>query len=177
VNWTVIYEPPEYTQVMKLFDNGTGYAAGGYGTLYKTTDWGNAWHKEELLTTEKIWDIYIRQDGSAWIAGDGFIMRHSETILYTVPDVQHADKFLLYQNYPNPFNPVTLIRFSIIEGSRVSLKIYSVTGEEITTLVDENKSRGTYEVEFNAAYLSSGIYYYLLKTDSYIDIKKMILIK
>jgi beta-glucanase (GH16 family) len=86
-------------------------------------------------------------------------------------------QFNLYQNYPNPFNPTTTIKYQIPEISFVTLKIYDVLGNEITTLVDEMKSSGTYEVEFEANNLTSGIYFYCLKAGNLIDTKSLVLLK
>jgi len=88
-------------------------------------------------------------------------------------------KFLLEQNYPNPFNPSTKIKFSVPNGivQDVSLKVFDILGNEVATLVDKAKSAGTYEVEFNNPQLSSGIYYYQLRLGSYVETKKMILMK
>ena len=83
----------------------------------------------------------------------------------------------LNQNYPNPFNPRTIISYEISEKSFVSLKIYDVLGNEITVLVNEEKPAGYYEMEFNAAELSSGIYFYKLNTGRNSEIKKMVLLK
>ena len=100
-------------------------------------------------------------------------------------------KFSLEQNYPNPFNPSTRIKFTIPtsplnpspyqgEGNRerfVSLKVFDVLGNEIAMLVNEEKPAGSYDVDFNASHLASGIYYYQLKTGSFIETKKMVLMK
>ena len=83
----------------------------------------------------------------------------------------------LFQNYPNPFNPNTKISWQVPVGSWQTLKIYDVLGNEIITLVDEYKSAGTYEVEWNASELPSGAYFYELNTGSFIESKKMILMK
>jgi len=93
-----------------------------------------------------------------------------------------VDEFKLFQNYPNPFNPSTKIKFTIpyVETGHapsVQLKVYDVLGNEITTLVSEEKPAGSYEVEFNASLLPSGVYFYQLKAGSYIETKKMILMK
>ena len=80
-------------------------------------------------------------------------------------------------NYPNPFNPSTTIKYQIPQLSLVTLKVYDVMGSEVATLVNEEKSAGTYEVEFNATGLTSGIYFYQLKADSFVETKKMILMK
>ena len=85
--------------------------------------------------------------------------------------------FVLEQNYPNPFNPSTKIKYSITGKQLVSLKVYDVLGNEITTLVNEEKPSGTYEVEFNASNLSAGVYYYTIVTDGFVQTKKMILLK
>ena len=85
--------------------------------------------------------------------------------------------FILEQNYPNPFNPSTIIKYSIPASKFVTLKVYDVLGNEIATLVNEDKQAGTYEVEFNAIYLSAGVYYYTLITDNFVQTKKMILLQ
>lgn len=87
--------------------------------------------------------------------------------------------FALDQNYPNPFNPGTSIQYAVSGRQFVSLKVYDVLGKEIATLVDEYKEAGTYNVEFtiNNLQLSSGIYFYKLQAGSFIETKKMILMK
>ncbi|NOX65080.1 MAG: T9SS type A sorting domain-containing protein [Chlorobi bacterium] len=83
----------------------------------------------------------------------------------------------LSQNYPNPFNPTTIIRFSIPEYTKVKLSIYNILGQKITTLVDEVKAAGTYEVSWNASNFSSGIYIYRLESEKKSVLKKMTLLK
>jgi hypothetical protein len=85
--------------------------------------------------------------------------------------------FGLNQNYPNPFNPSTNIQYAIGSRQFVFLKVYDILGNEVATLVNEEKPAGVYEVEFNAATLSSGVYFYQLKAGEFIQTKKMILIK
>lgn len=91
-----------------------------------------------------------------------------------------TDQYNLYQNYPNPFNPLTNIKFTIPTSeiiSFVELKIYDVIGNEIATLVSKNIAPGNYEVQFDATKQPSGVYYYQLKSNSFIQTKKMILLK
>ena len=85
--------------------------------------------------------------------------------------------FSLSQNYPNPFNPNTTIKYSIPLSSNVVIKVFNVLGDEVTTLVDAQKQAGTYELTFNAENLSSGVYFYQLKAGTFIETKRMILIK
>lgn len=86
-------------------------------------------------------------------------------------------EFSLYQNYPNPFNPTTTIKYDIPDNSLVTLKIYDVLGNEVTTLVNKQLSAGSYKVDFNAGNLSSGIYFYRIDTGKFSQTKKLILIK
>lgn len=86
-------------------------------------------------------------------------------------------KYELSQNYPNPFNPTTIIRYSIINPDLVKIKIYDILGREVNTLVNEFKHVGNYEVQFDASGLASGIYLYRIESGSFIETKKMILLK
>jgi len=83
----------------------------------------------------------------------------------------------LDQNYPNPFNSTTVIKYQVLEAGFVTLKVYNVLGSEIETLVDEEQPSGSYEVRFEANDLPSGDYFYKLKIGSFIETKKMILLK
>jgi hypothetical protein len=86
-------------------------------------------------------------------------------------------EFKLYQNYPNPFNPASVIKFLIKDSRFTTLKIYDMQGREVAVLVNENLKAGIYEMEFNAAGLSSGIYFYRITAGDFTDTKKMILLK
>lgn len=105
-------------------------------------------------------------------------------IIYETPPSIPLD-YILYQNYPNPFNPATTIRFSIPDKSTVTLKVYDMLGNEISTLVNEDKFRGIYNVTFNGTNLASGVYFYQLRavnpsTSSgqvFIQTKKMMFVK
>jgi len=96
----------------------------------------------------------------------------------------HPTEYALYQNFPNPFNPSTKIRYQIPGLSFVTLKVYDVLGSEVVTLVNEEKPIGSYEVEFNATVLPSGIYFYKLQVypanggaNKFTQVKKMLLLK
>ena len=86
-------------------------------------------------------------------------------------------QFALQQNYPNPFNPTTMISYQLPINSFVSLKVYDVLGKEIVTLVNELKEAGTHSANFDASIFSSGVYFYKLQAGSFLQIKKMLLIR
>jgi hypothetical protein len=92
------------------------------------------------------------------------------------------DKYVLSQNYPNPFNPETQIQFSIPKAAFVSIKIYDITGKEIYNLVADNYQPGTYSVKWNSMnnageYVASGVYFYRISAGSFVEAKKMILVR
>jgi hypothetical protein len=87
--------------------------------------------------------------------------------------ISHA----LGQNYPNPFNPVTSIRYQLPEQCHVNLKIFDVLGREITTLVNEQKEAGEYNVIWNAEGIFSGVYFYRMTAGSFSETKKLLLLR
>lgn len=104
-----------------------------------------------------------------------------DSITYIVTGVEDETtlptEFALEQNYPNPFNPSTTFRYSIPTQSKVVIKVYDILGNEIATLMDEEKSVGTYELKWDAASMPSGVYFYQLKAGTFVETKKMILLK
>jgi hypothetical protein len=93
------------------------------------------------------------------------------------PVSEIPDRYDLKQNYPNPFNPVTKINFDIPKQGLVTIKVYDVLGREVKTLINEVKAPGKYSVDFNGVELSSGVYFYRLESNGFLDIKRMVLIK
>jgi hypothetical protein len=87
------------------------------------------------------------------------------------------ETFELYANYPNPFNPSTKIRYSISKTAFTSLKVYSILGEEVAALINEEKTPGVYEVNFDATNLTSGTYLYKLQAGDFVQTRKMILLR
>ena len=83
----------------------------------------------------------------------------------------------LEQNYPNPFNPSTVIKFSIPQSEFVSLKVFDILGNEVATLVNEQRAPGAYEVTFDAGNLASGVYVYTLNAGDFVQTRKLMLMK
>lgn len=97
--------------------------------------------------------------------------------LSDVVEVSTPFTYDLSQNYPNPFNPSTTISWQLKNDGLVTIKIYDQLGKEVATLVNEEKAAGSYEIEFNASELASGVYYYRINAGTFVDTKKMILMK
>ena len=109
-----------------------------------------------------------------------FIDENGDTVLTDLQDIETntiPEDFYLYPNYPNPFNPSTRISYSIPEYSKIIVKIFDILGNEIETLVNEEKPSGSYDLTWNATGLPSGVYFYQLRAGGYVKTKKMILIR
>ena len=173
---------------LKFIDenNGVGVGAG----VFYTTDGGDNWTPfPGILPVEGVSAVSFTDFDNVWIAGTSGAIIKGGGIAGTVgvKEINHnaiPDSYVLSQNYPNPFNPATKIRYTIpslgyknISSQRTTLKIYDILGNEVAALVDKEQQPGNYEVEFNPVYLSSGVYFYQLRSGSFIGTKKMVFLK
>ena len=109
--------------------------------------------------------------------GRAYVYAGSATVGVEEQSHERATRFHLYQNFPNPFNPATTIRFSLPQRDRVSLKIYDLLGKEIATLVEGDFDQGEHALNFNGNSLASGVYLYRLQTGSFVEQKKLVLMR
>ncbi len=121
--------------------------------------------------------IFLNNTENSWAGLWEIEILGKESVSDVKNDNSLPEKFALEQNYPNPFNPSTKIKFEIPSQSNIKLKVFNILGAEVAELVNETKTPGQYEVEFNAQNLSSGVYFYTLQTENFIQTKKMILLK
>ena len=162
----------------------------------KIDEQGNKlWNNDKFIGSQ-IWESTVITDGNngaiiVWNNSGGIYAQQiskngnlGEIITSVNEDNNNINpgSFYLTQNYPNPFNPVTVIKYEIPGQARndninVQLKVYDILGKEVATLINEEKPAGNYEVTFDASALSSGIYFYRLQAGSFIEVKKMILLK
>ncbi|MBK7378892.1 MAG: T9SS type A sorting domain-containing protein [Ignavibacteriales bacterium] len=149
--------------------------------LYQIWD-GSAWENE--IKYSYTYDVNNNKTEYLWQSWDGSAWRNFIKTSYTyIPvtsineDFSSLTSYSLSNNYPNPFNPSTKINYRIGNESLVQLKVYDVLGNEVARLVDEYKVSGSYEIEFNASQLSSGIYFYKLRAGGFVETKKMILLR
>ncbi|MFZ1292553.1 MAG: T9SS type A sorting domain-containing protein [Melioribacteraceae bacterium] len=148
--------------------------------LFFSEDTGRTWTKQNIEIKGR--DIVFVDENHGWILGDDSQLFYTDNnggiitnVLKQIDKISNEIK--LYQNYPNPFNPKTKITFSIPQSSKIKLIIYDVLGNEIKTIIDEQKQAGNYEEYFNPSNIPSGVYFYRLQTDNFIDVKKMIYLK
>ncbi|OGU76607.1 MAG: hypothetical protein A2V93_00665 [Ignavibacteria bacterium RBG_16_34_14] len=169
---------------------------GSIQTFIYSDDSGYTWQEIPTPNNTAIFDLVFIDSTKGFAVGDSGVILKYEYKPNDVNDelINNPNSFYLYQNYPNPFNPSTIIRYTIpsftlseVEGSLVTLKVYDVLGNEVATLVNEEKKPGVYEVEFSAkggsasggnAYdLSSGVYFYQFRAGEFISTKKLVLVK
>lgn len=185
----------------KVLNKDTIWACGGNinlgnlqfrGLVYKTTNGGINW-RYQIPDTNIIIGSYERMDfinqKTGWcyddFSGNGIhTLTGGDTSSYPVTDIKHIsteipEDYELKQNYPNPFNPLTTIGFSVKkQKSYISIKVYNIKGQEITSLVNNSLNPGEYVINFDGNNLSSGIYFYTLYADNIpVQTRKMILLK
>lgn len=131
-------------------------------------DWNNLQNAELKIL------IDLENDGTI---DDSMFVKNQATNVEDEGSLLSPDSYNLAQNYPNPFNPITTIKYSIPENGNVSLKVYDILGNEVASLVNEEKAPGVYSVTFDASRLSSGVYFYKIQAGSYTSTKKMLLLK
>jgi len=198
-NWKLL-QTPNYTSLdypysissIYFLDSNIGYATGylqdSYGSLIdnglilKTINGGLNWYFMNSGTNNGLLSIFFTD------VNTGFVTGINGTILKTTNGgggmigIQHISSqvpqsFFLHQNYPNPFNPVTKIKFDIPNQSIVKLIIYDLLGREVTTLVNKQLKPGSYEVDWDGTSYASGVYFYTLLTNDFVETKRMVLLK
>jgi predicted GH43/DUF377 family glycosyl hydrolase len=165
-----------------------------------STDMGVTWTKSAdnpvLSPSAGTWDATRAVVGSVLQRGDTLDMWYAGGDATNLARIGHATSFVhtlagavdegggnvpaafvLAQNYPNPFNPTTVIRYQLPVASEVKLVVFDILGRQVTELVNERKSAGTYEVKFDAGRLASGVYLYRLTAGSFVQTRKMLVIK
>ncbi|MBA4250663.1 MAG: hypothetical protein C0425_10325 [Chlorobiaceae bacterium] len=155
----------------------TRYASGG---LFLTEDYGKSWRK---VYDGAVFSLYEddQKPRNVFINTKFGLLKFVDTLtVITSIDFSNNEvpnRYFLYQNYPNPFNPITKVKFTIPNSGIVQIKIYDILGKEIITLLNEYKTTGSYDVEFNASSLPSGVYFYRMISGNYSETKKMILLR
>lgn len=152
------------------------------GIIMYTDDGGSNWNLQfeyNMGLNNHLYSIFFVNEYIGWAGGIGGVLLKTTTggVTSISSDFINENSFLLQQNYPNPFNPSTTIKFSIPHSQFVTLKVYDLLGREVTTLVNEEKLPGNYEVKFDGGNLSNGVYFYRLKAGDYMFVKKFILMK
>jgi photosystem II stability/assembly factor-like uncharacterized protein len=186
-NWTDITGTlPDVPTVSVIVDpnNSNHVYVGNDLGVFISVDGGTTWENfnDGLPTAVIAMDLNItRSNDVIRVAthGNGVYERKLlSTIVTSINDNETiVQDFRLEQNYPNPFNPTTIIKYTVGKRQFVNIKVYDVLGNEVTSLVNEEKPAGTFEIRFDGSGLSSGTYFYKLNAGSFVETRKMILLK
>jgi photosystem II stability/assembly factor-like uncharacterized protein len=180
-NWEERPNGSNVWQEVFLSETGKAWTVGFYGSIAHSDDWGYTWQMQKSGVYETLNGIDFINDNEGWIVGNNGTILHTTNGGVSFIEEEQIDEmpteYLLSQNYPNPFNSSSVIKYSILKSSQVSIKIFNTLGEEQETLVNQEKSVGTYELNWNAANLPSGVYFYRLQTGDFVQTKKMLLLK
>ena len=122
----------------------------------------------------RFWGVYDSDNSTFWDKGNFDFVTSAEN---NTDMTDNGFSYNLNQNYPNPFNPTTTIQYYVPERSSIKLVVYNTIGQEIAVLADGEKEAGSYSLNFNASGFPSGIYFYRLQAGSFIQTKKMVLLK
>ncbi|HEX2788719.1 MAG TPA: T9SS type A sorting domain-containing protein [Ignavibacteria bacterium] len=148
--------------------------------VYLSKNNGESWIQKNQGIEDKTINSLLINEGYI-IAGTmgSSVWRREYTDIVGIDPVSNVvpDKHSLYQNYPNPFNPTTNIKFDLKEKSNVKLAVYNSLGKEVAVLINKELTAGSYSFDWNAENFSSGIYFYRMTTDKFVETKKMLLIK
>jgi photosystem II stability/assembly factor-like uncharacterized protein len=162
-------------------NNNTGWAVGDNGKIVKTIDGGITWVTQLSFTNSIFSSVYFFDENVGWIVGESGSILKTTNGGVTFVEQKDIDEiptaYYLSQNYPNPFNPSTTIKFSIPSSGYATLKIYNTLGEEVAVLLNKELTSGSYEVEWNAEGLPSGVYFYQLRAEGVVETRKMLLLK
>ena len=160
--------------------NNEGWVPMGEQKFYLyTSDSGENWTIVNTPDSTSVTRICFPDSTHGYGIGPyGTIIKYVYQEPTNITEAEHSiSNYYLQQNYPNPFNPSTTIKYSIPEDGFVKLAVYNMLGEEVATIVNTTQKAGRYEVNFNAAGLSSGVYVYRIEAANYISSKKLVLIK
>lgn len=154
-----------------------GYTIGHGGHIFKSTNGGMTWQMQQSPTDRDLESLVFTAVSGFACGVEGTIIKTEGPSGISEINSKTPDKFTLSQNYPNPFNPTTDIKFSVSKASLVKLLIFDIIGREVETLVNDNLNPGTYKVSWNAGRFASGMYFFRLQAGSFVETKKMILLK
>jgi photosystem II stability/assembly factor-like uncharacterized protein len=158
----------------------TGTAVGGNGTIIHTSNSGTSWVIQTSGTNQILNAVSFANTNLGIAAGNsGTILRTTNGGLSGIHVISNnvPKSLSLSQNYPNPFNPNTKIKFDIAKQDNVKLSLYNVLGKEVAVLIDNQMNPGTYEIDWNAVNISSGVYFYKMTAGNFTEIHRMVLMK
>ncbi|MFZ1321563.1 MAG: T9SS type A sorting domain-containing protein [Ignavibacteria bacterium] len=183
LSWDSVSLPYNFKSMEVNPDSANIIYAGNENGLYISRDKGISWnlYNNSFLLSRNV--IGISKDNfsrdTIFVCTDKEVYKVWASFIVKVSNYysEIPEEYSLSQNYPNPFNPITIIKYQCSMYNDVSLKVYGVLGNEVSTLVNEKQSAGSYSVTFNGSNFPSGVYFYKLQAGEFVETRRMVLIK
>ncbi|MDD5362882.1 MAG: YCF48-related protein [Ignavibacteria bacterium] len=182
-NWSLIDTTVPGMGCIHFINKDTGFMGGNTNRLYKSTNSGFSWRRENTVTSNEQFEaIKFVNDTVGWVAATTGVILHTTKGGQPVVNIsQNGNEipkgYRLNQNYPNPFNSTTRIPFEISEKANINISVFDILGRKIETIVNKTFEAGKYEVSYNADKLSSGIYFYRMLIDGNTSLSNKFLLK
>jgi photosystem II stability/assembly factor-like uncharacterized protein len=178
--WPDVDSIPRTLQAVSLINESIGTAV-GWGMIIRTTNGGLTWTQQFMGSQARLYGVSQITPSTAIAVGEaGSIYRTTTGGVFVgvgTPPVEITTEFVLEQNYPNPFNPITTIQFTLLRSTFVKLTVYDILGAEVTTLLATELPSGPYTVRWDATGKPSGVYFYRLESNAFVETKKLMLLK
>ena len=181
-SWSQIIVPAG-PSVLSFLSGTRGWVAGYIGlsiyntVILRTDDAGISWVSEDSTNNPFLAGMVCKPSGQVWAVGDGGLILHRDASLFVQGTLGATENWQLMNNYPNPFNPSTAIAFSLARECFVTLRIYNILGQQISTVFSGKLGPGKHVTIWDASGKPSGIYFYKLETSGFDGIRKMLLIR
>ncbi|HXG37837.1 MAG TPA: T9SS type A sorting domain-containing protein [Bacteroidota bacterium] len=183
-SWSQVNNGLPSLNISALGVNSSGHIfAGVYpsGGIFRSTNNGDTWtvlNAGIIDSVRNVVAILQTPAGYLWISVSGLVYRSINPLVSVRQEAREVPvSFWLGQNYPNPFNPNTTVQFALPSSSSVSLKVFDSIGREVATILDDRLSAGRYKVEWNAQPFASGTYFYRLQAGSFVETKKLVVLR
>jgi hypothetical protein len=180
-NWTAASTGLTASDVTALAGSGTNLFAGTDGGVFLSTNNGTSWTavNSGLTNSNVISLVVVEGYLFAGTVGGGVLRRPLSEMITSAQSSSRLIPvaFELHQNYPNPFNPSTTIKYELPRTTQVTLSVYDILGREVFVLVNDKKEAGVHEVKFDGSGLSSGVYFYRLTAGTFVETKKLLLVR
>jgi hypothetical protein len=161
-------------------DANTGWAVGAGGVILHTSDGGAGWIGQASGTTGSLYGVHFSDANVGWVVGDFGAILHTTTGGSTWSGAQGSPlpgEHLLRQNFPNPFNSSTTIEYFLPRSTQVNLEVFNIIGERVSVLKDGLQDAGYHNIVFETDALPSGVYVYRLKTENFLETRKLVLLR
>jgi len=180
ISWINYSMNNSYSISINFYNSLIGWSSGFYGRINHSTDGGVSWTNQLSNTGEHLNSVFFLDSINGWIAGNsGVILKTTNAGILTGFTSQsgYIGKYELSQNYPNPFNSETKFDYELPDDGNVKISLYDISGKLVKVLEETFSTAGLYTIKFNASDFATGIYFYKMESDTFVDVKRLVILK